>query len=143
MADFAERFPELFREVLDGVRRGTSYPEVRDTFERYGLLDDRVRFLRGWFRDTLDTPEIGTLALLRIDADLYDSTYQPLAALYPKVAPGGYVIVDDFHTYPECQAAVLAYFRETGISPERIDVDGDCVYWRKAARPVAAGVTGD
>ena len=54
---------------------GTSYEEVRECFARYGLLDDQVRFLRGWFRQTLPSAPIERLALLRLDADLYDSTY--------------------------------------------------------------------
>ena len=44
-------------------------------------VDDRVRFLEGWFRDTLPTAPIDQLAVLRLDGDLYESTMDALVAL--------------------------------------------------------------
>ncbi len=73
-----------------------SREEVERNFERFGLLDDQVRFLKGWFKDTLPGAPIEQLAILRLDADLYESTMDALVPLYPKVASGGYVIVDDY-----------------------------------------------
>ncbi len=58
---------------------------MQDNFRRYGLLDDQVRFLKGWFRDTLPEAPIERLAVLRLDGDLYESTIQALDALYDKV----------------------------------------------------------
>ncbi|WP_278260106.1 TylF/MycF/NovP-related O-methyltransferase [Nocardioides convexus] len=57
---------------------------VRHNFERYGLLDDQVKFLVGWFKDTLPTAPAEQYALIRLDGDLYESTIQALDALYPK-----------------------------------------------------------
>jgi len=62
-------------------------------FEKYDLLDNQVKFLSGWFKDTLPTAPIKKLALLRQDADIYESTYQALENLYPKLSIGGYVII--------------------------------------------------
>src|SRR4029077_257254 len=70
--------------------------EVKANFERYGLLDDRVRFLVGWFADTLPAAPVDRLAVLRLDGDMYQSTIEALDALYPKVSAGGYVIIDDY-----------------------------------------------
>jgi O-methyltransferase len=70
--------------------------EVQANFARYGLLDERVRFLPGWFKDTLPSAPIERLAVLRLDGDMYGSTMEALEALYPKLSPGGYVIVDDY-----------------------------------------------
>ena len=64
------RFPQL----------AVSLEAVQDNFRRYGLLDEQVRFLRGWFRDTLPGALIDRLALLRLDGDLYESTIQALNA---------------------------------------------------------------
>ena len=69
---------------------------VQDNFRRYGLLDEQVRFLKGWFRDTLPTAPIERLAVLRLDGDLYESTIQALDGLYDKLSAGGFVIVDDY-----------------------------------------------
>lgn len=55
---------------------------VEANFAAYGLLGARVRFLEGWFADTLPTAPIDRLALLRLDGDMYASTMQVLDALY-------------------------------------------------------------
>ena len=62
---------------------------VRDNFRRYGLLDEQVRFLEGWFRDTLPVAPIERLAVLHLDGDLYESTIQSLECLYDKLSVGG------------------------------------------------------
>lgn len=104
---------------------------VRDLFVRYNLLDGQVRFLEGLFRDTLPTAPIAQLALLRIDADLYESTRDVLTALYPKVSSGGFVIVDDYGCIPGCRQAVDEY-RATLLAPPALQqIDWTGVYWRK------------
>src|SRR5262249_49683505 len=107
--------------------------QARANFERYGLLDDRVRFLAGWFRDTLPSAPVDTLAIVRIDGRLYESTSEALTNLYPKLSPGGFVIVDDFHVVLACQAAVDDFRRDHGISDELVDVDDSAVCWRKGS----------
>src|ERR1019366_2947638 len=72
-----------------------SQDEVQRNFFRYGLLDSNVKFLKGFFKDTLPGP-IEKLALLRLDGDMYESTIQVFEALYDKVSPGGFIIVDDY-----------------------------------------------
>lgn len=104
---------------------------VRANFRRYGLLDDRVRFLEGWFADTLATAPIDELAVLRLDGDLYGSTMDALVALEPKVSPGGFVIVDDYGGWPPCRAAVDDYRRERGIDAPISTVDWTGIWWRK------------
>lgn len=105
--------------------------EVRSNFARYGLLDDRVRFLEGWFADTLPGAPIEQLAVLRLDGDLYGSTMDALRALEPKVAPGGFVIVDDYGGWEPCRTAVEDYRAEHGITAEIHAVDWTGVWWRK------------
>lgn len=106
---------------------------VEATFERYGLLDDQVRFLEGWFEDTLPAAPIESLSVLRLDGDLYKSTMDVLETLYHKVSPGGFVIVDDYGTWPQCRAAVEEFrSREKIEEPmQTIDADGaNSVFWR-------------
>ncbi len=106
---------------------------VRANFERYGLLDDRVRFLEGWFCDTLPAAPIEQLAVLRLDGDLYQSTMDALVALEPKVSPGGFVLVDDYGGWPPCRAAVDDYRSERGITDPIHEVDWTGIWWRKDA----------
>lgn len=110
---------------------GYSLEDVRRNFERYGLLDAQVRFLPGWFRQTLPRAPIERLALLRLDGDLYDSTRDALEALYPKVSPGGYVIVDDYTFTEECRTAVHDYLDGIGEDVELRTNDTPAVYWRR------------
>ena len=100
-----------------------SETEVRANFERYGLLDDQVRFLPGWFKDTLPDAPIDRIAVLRLDGDLYESTIQALDALYPRLSPGGSRIIDDYNLEP-CRQAVTDYRAKHGISAEIVDIDG-------------------
>ena len=109
---------------------------VRNNFKRYGLLDDRVRFLPGWFKDTLPGAPIDRIAVLRLDGDLYESTIQALDALYSKLSAGGFCIIDDYHGIDACRQAVTDYRQRNSISAEIIDIDGSGVYWRKSAEEV-------
>jgi O-methyltransferase len=103
---------------------------VRANFARYGLLDDRVRLLEGWFSDTLPDAPIEQLAVLRLDGDLYESTMDALVALEPKVSPGGFVIVDDYGGWEPCRAAVDEYRARNGITAPIHTVDWTGVWWR-------------
>lgn len=76
---------------------------VKANFERFDLLDDRVEFLPGWFKDTLPDAKIDQIAVLRADGDLYESTIQILDNLYDKVSPGGYLIINDYKSWPPLQ----------------------------------------
>ncbi len=110
-----------------------SLEQVRHNFAKYGLLDDQVRFLPGWFRDTLPTAPIERLAVLRLDGDLYESTLDTLTPLYPKVSLGGYVIADDYVSISESRAAVDDYRRENGIVEPIVPIDWAGAYWQRTA----------
>lgn len=105
--------------------------EVRRHFRDYGLLDDRVLFLRGWFRDTLPRAPVRRLALLRLDGDLYESTRDALVHLYPRLSPGGYVVVDDYQALRACRQAVTDYRQEHGIRAPITPIDQVAVFWRR------------
>jgi hypothetical protein len=104
--------------------------EVARNFQKLGLLDDNVRFLKGWFCDTLPTAPIGEIAILRMDGDLYESTMDALKGLYHKVSNGGYVIVDDYKSWKGCRTAVDEFREGNGISDKIIDIDPHAVYWK-------------
>jgi O-methyltransferase len=108
-----------------------SLDQVKANFEKYDLLNDQIRFLPGWFRDTLHNAPITRLAVLRLDGDLYESTIVALQSLYPKLSPGGYVIVDDYGVMPNCKLAVEDFRREAGIKDEIHVVDSCAVFWRR------------
>ncbi len=108
-----------------------SLEQVIANFAKYDLLDDQVKFLKGWFRNTLPTAPIEKLAVLRLDGDMYESTMEALVALYPKLVPGGYLIVDDYGAIPGCRQAVQDYRQSEAITEEILGVDWTGVFWRK------------
>jgi O-methyltransferase len=110
-----------------------SLEQVKANFERYGLLDDQVRFLKGWFRDTLPGAPISRISVLRLDGDMYSSTMDSLSALYPKLSPGGYVIVDDYGAVPACRQAVEDYRRTHGVTEPIREIDWSGVFWERAS----------
>ena len=108
-----------------------SLETVMENFRKYGLLDDQVRFLKGWFKDTLHLADIDQLAILRLDGDMYQSTMEAFEALYPKLSPGGYLIVDDIGAVPACRQAVIDFRERMGIVDEMIQIDWSGYYWQK------------
>src|SRR5262249_44290186 len=97
----------------------------------YGLLDDRVRFLEGWFKDTLPGVRDHPWSVIRLDGDMYESTMEALENLYPGLSPGGYLIVDDYSFEP-CRRAVETYRRAHGITDPIEEIAWLGAYWRRA-----------
>jgi O-methyltransferase len=77
----------------------------------------RVQVVAGWFDKTLPQVCVDSgIALLRLDADWYDSTMACLEALYGRVVPGGLVIIDDYYTWDGCACAVHDFLSRRKIS---------------------------
>ncbi len=108
-----------------------SQQQVEDNFRRYGLLDDQVVFLKGWFRDTLPEAPIDKLAVMRLDGDMYGSTMDGLNNLYPKLQAGGFCIIDDY-SLESCSQAVHDYREAHGIDEPIEAIDWTGRFWRKA-----------
>jgi hypothetical protein len=110
-----------------------SFDEVRELFSRYGLLDEQVRFLQGWFKDTLPAAPIEQLAVFRLDGDLYESTMDALWPLYHRVSVGGFIIVDDYFSCPPCMEATEEFRCIMSIATPMQRIDDQSVFWRKEA----------
>jgi O-methyltransferase len=139
LADSYEGMPaRTSNDMTDPELKGTTYLEasledVKANFSRFDLLDDRVKFVKGWFSDTLPTAPIETISILRLDGDYYSSTMDALNALYEKVSVGGYVIIDDYNAFVSCKAAVTEFCERLGIRPTLHAVDNNAIYWRREA----------
>lgn len=107
------------------------FEQVRTGFSRFGLLDDQVNFVKGWFKDTLPKLKGHSWAVIRVDADMYESTMQALELLYPDLSVGGYVIVDDYGGLESCKAAVEDFRKKNEVSEELVKVDWTAVYWQR------------
>ncbi len=128
----AEKYPEDAGDRHHSAEQlAVSLEEVRENFSRYDLLDSQVEFLKGWFKDTLPAAPIEALALIRLDGDMYGSTIDGFENLYPKLSPGGYVIVDDYGASPTCRKAIEDLRRAHGITDEMRAIDWTGVCWKK------------
>jgi O-methyltransferase len=117
-------------DFSDRTFLAVSKEQVEANFKRFGLLDDNVRFLKGWFCDTLPTAPIDRLAILRLDGDLYESTMDALVNLYPKLQSGGFLIIDDYASWAGCKQAITDYREKHGISAELQMIDSHAAFWR-------------
>jgi len=103
---------------------------VRGNFERYGLLDDQVRFVKGWFSETLPTLRDVTWSIIRLDGDMYESTMDALTNLYPNLSPGGFVIIDD-GALEGCARAVADFRERVGSTEPLHRIDWSGIWWRR------------
>ena len=138
-AEYPEDAPFVLNPTAEGAsRKGALVPsllaipqsEVQRNFELYNLLDERVRFLPGWFKDTLPTIRDRTWSVVRLDGDFYESTMDGLTNLYPKLSVGGFLIIDDY-SIPACRQAVEDYRTEHGIDEPIKTVDWTGAFWRR------------
>jgi hypothetical protein len=127
-----ELYPEDAEDTLymrDDLR--VSLEQVSRNFSRFDLLDDQVRFIKGYFSDTLPSAPVEKLAVLRLDGDMYESTIVSLRSLYDKVSPGGFIIIDDYNCYESCRKATSDFLNERGIDAKIEEIDWTGAFWRK------------
>jgi cephalosporin hydroxylase len=116
----------LTRDGVAGFRADLNV--VRDGFDRFGLLDDRVRFLQGPLAATLPASGPEQVALLRIGRGAAGEVRDALDALYDKVVEGGIVIVD---AGSEGEAQVEAFRTDRRIAAPLEKIDASAVCWRR------------
>ncbi len=135
----AEKFP-IEAETHSGALMTKVYDHfavdleaVKSNFRAYGMLDNQVRFLKGWFKDTLPKAPISSLAIMRLDGDYYESTADALTNLYDKLSVGGYAIIDDYaeDAWTHCRKAVDDFRQHRNIQEPMIQVDLKCFYWKR------------
>jgi cephalosporin hydroxylase len=110
---------------------------VRDGFERFDLLDERVHFVQGPYSSTLPAAGIEQIALLRIGKPVGASVRAVLECLYDSVADGGVVIIDELSD-ESTRAEVEAFRTERGVTAPLERFDEATVAWRRSADDGAA-----
>jgi O-methyltransferase len=131
VADSFQGFPAGAPEELDGFDfLAVPVDEVRESFARLGL-DAGMEFVPGFFEESLAGLGGRTWSLLRIDADTYEPTRAALDALYPGLAAGGYVVLDDYGSFEGCRRAVDEFRAEHGIAEPIEPIDFTGARWRR------------
>jgi O-methyltransferase len=135
VADSFEGFPaDTSLDAYDFL--AAPLDEVRDSFARLGL-EDGVRFVPGFFEVTLPPLAGRQWAIVRLDADTYAPTRHALRCLYPGLAAGGYLVLDDYGSFPGCRRAVDEFRAEHGITEPIEKVDWNGIRWRRESEPTA------
>ena len=91
-----------------------------------GYDENKIHLVQGKVEDTIPEQSPSTIALLRLDTDWYDSTRHELIHLFPRISPGGVIIIDDYGYWQGARKAVDEYIKENKISLllNRIDFTG-------------------
>jgi len=120
LADSFKGFPRNNMKIL----QENSVEIVETNFKDMDLYDENLEFLVGWFNETL--PKIDKdkkFSIIRLDGDLYESTLDALNSLYHKLEKGGFLMLDDFIGWAQCQKATRDFFRNLNIDPIMTMVD--------------------
>jgi O-methyltransferase len=100
-----------------------SLDEFRTVISRTGLPSSNCHIFKGFYEHvfpTLDVSSIGPIAVLRLDADWYDSTMICLNTFWGSLQPGGVLLIDDYHTWDGCTRAVNEFFSKKDDPIQRI-----------------------
>jgi O-methyltransferase len=130
-ADYASQLGQHADELLtrpdmlgEQTRAIAGLDEVRANMARTGYPDGRVHYVKGKVEDTIPAEAPARIALLRLDTDWYESTRHELEHLYPRLEPGGVLIIDDYGWWEGARRAVDEFFSEQLILLNRIDATG-------------------
>ena len=104
---------------------------VRANFQKFGLLDDQVLLIEGFFEQTMPSLPLDRIAVLRLDGDMYSSTMAVLEGAYDKVSPGGWIIIDDYEVVWPCKQAVTDFLASRNLAPTLEPIDGVGVFFHK------------
>jgi hypothetical protein len=98
--------------------------EVREALGQTGYDAGRLHFVEGSVERTLPERAPAQIALLRLDTDWYESTRHELVHLYPRLTPGGVLIIDDYGHFAGARRATDEYFAGDPVLLSRIDYTG-------------------
>ena len=100
--------------------------EVKATMATTHYPSSRIKYVQGKVEDTIPSDMPDKIALLRLDTDWYESTKHELVHLFPRLQPGGVLIIDDYGHWQGARRAVDEYFAEQGqtVLLHRIDYSG-------------------
>jgi O-methyltransferase len=106
---------------------------VRATLVATAYPASRIHLVKGRVEDTIPESAPKSIALLRLDTDWYESTRHEMEHLYPRLAPGGVLIIDDYGHWDGARRATDEYFAQNGPRPFMSRVDYTA---RLAVKPV-------
>ena len=106
---------EHFRALGQRWCFGGTQDHVRNVLSTAGYPEDKFVFVKGMVEDTLPDTRPDTIAILRLETDLYSSTLHELVHLYPRLSVGGILIIDDYGLFLGARKATDQYFAELQV----------------------------
>ena len=113
---------DLMRDT-ELIRANCSLNDVKQVMMQTRYPWEKLAFVPGSVEATLPEFAPEQIALLRLDTDWYESTYHELEHLYPRLADGGVLIIDDYGHWQGAKKAVDDYFRRHGIDADLRTID--------------------
>ena len=100
--------------------------EVKANMASTGYSEDQLTYVVGMVEQTIPEQAPDQIALLRLDTDWYASTKHEMVELYPRLSPGGVLIIDDYGHFAGARQAVDEYLSESGTTLllNRLDYSG-------------------
>lgn len=113
-------------EAGDALRGGVSETDVRDRIRGAGYRDDLITTVAGYVQETIPATTPEQIAVLRLDTDFYESTMHEMEHLFPRLASGGVLLLDDYGKLAGATRAVDEYLQrhDVHLLLSRVDVQG-------------------
>jgi O-methyltransferase len=124
-ATTGKRAADMLPEAANGAASWCYSPleDVRRNMASTGYPSAQVAYIQGKVEDTIPAAAPEQISVLRLDTDWYESTRHELEHLYPRLAPGGVLIIDDYGYWAGARKAVDEYFKGS-LFLSRIDDTG-------------------
>jgi len=144
--DSFEGMPDITDKDLDNYNKSDIYNgfgkvrdnlsgEIENVFKTLNIGMQNVSLIKGFFKDTLNNSEnlekIGSIGVLRLDGDWYESTMICLEKLYDKVVVGGVIIIDDYGHWVGAKRATDEFRTKYNILAPLVQTDNNEHYWIK------------
>lgn len=98
-----------------GVWAYASLEDVQETMGQTDYPADRIHYHRGKVEDTIPGHVPDRISILRLDTDWYESTRHELVHLWPRLVPGGVLLLDDYGWWEGARRAVDEWLEESGV----------------------------
>ena len=108
-----------------------SEANARRLLHRLKVPETRFHIVAGWFNDTLPVTKVSSIALLHIDCDFYEPVNLVLNTLYKRVAPQGYVVLNDYGSFTACKKATDEFLKGLDSSIKLQQIDRDAYFFQK------------
>lgn len=114
LLDTFDGFPEKDLVAID-ADKATQFSDTSIEAVRNLVGDDNVKFVKGYFPDTQsELPADGAYSFVHLDCDLYAPMKSALEYFWPRVSPGGFLVLHDYSSlhWNGAETAIDEYFAD-------------------------------